>query len=112
DLRTIFRFGIRSMKTYPQLLITMRDIAGIGPEIIAKSWPQLQEHCRPVVVGDLSWLRRALDMVGSSARVSPINRVDEAEPTATVVPCLAGSDQDLSRVEIGQVSAAAGRAAY
>ena len=48
----------------PRLLITLGDVAGIGPEIVARAWPQLFAHCRPVVVGDPGWLRRGLDLVG------------------------------------------------
>jgi 4-hydroxythreonine-4-phosphate dehydrogenase len=90
----------------------MGDVAGIGPEIIARSWPQLTLLCRPVVVGDPGWLRRALDLVGSPAQVAVVAAPAEAEPSADLVPCLAASDQDLSGVEPGRVTAAAGRAAY
>jgi 4-hydroxythreonine-4-phosphate dehydrogenase len=100
------------MKPSPRLLITLGDVAGIGPEIIAKSWPQLQEHCRPVVVGDPDWLHRALRLVGSSTKVKPIEKVEEAELTPDVIPCLLGSKQALGEVEVGKVSGAAGRAAY
>ncbi len=96
----------------PLLLLTMGDVAGIGPEIIARAWPELSRICRPVVVGDLSWLQRGLDLVGSPAHVLPVRHPTELSPGPGVVPCLAGTDQDLSRVEAGQVSAAAGRAAY
>lgn len=90
----------------------MGDVAGIGPEVIARAWPQLVAVCRPVVVGESGWLRRALDLVGSAARVVPVESPAEAEPTAEAVPCLPATGQDLSRVEPGRVSAAAGRAAY
>jgi 4-hydroxythreonine-4-phosphate dehydrogenase len=71
----------------PRLLITLGDVAGIGPEIVAKAWPQLHEYCRPVVVGDAAWLPPDISTVNPS-------RVD------------------LSGVRTGQISAAAGRAAY
>ena len=96
----------------PRLLITLGDVAGIGPEIVARAWPQLFAHCRPVVVGDPAWLRRGLELVRSSTVVKPIRRVGEAEPSPDEMPCLSGSDQDLTGVQIGKVSAAAGRAAY
>jgi 4-hydroxythreonine-4-phosphate dehydrogenase len=96
----------------PRLLITMGDVAGIGPEIIARAWPELTGLCRPVVVGDAAWLRRAVDLVGSRARVVAVGHPEEREPATDVLPCLTGSDQDLNRVQQGQVSAAAGRAAY
>jgi 4-hydroxythreonine-4-phosphate dehydrogenase len=100
------------MERCPRLLITMGDVAGIGPEIIAKAWPALQELCRPVVVGDAGWMGQALDLVGSPAKVSKVERLDQAEPAPESVPCLSASAQDLSRVVAGQVTAAGGRAAY
>jgi 4-hydroxythreonine-4-phosphate dehydrogenase len=71
----------------PKLLITLGDVAGIGPEIVAKGWASLTEHCQPVVVGDPTRL--------------PAN-----------IPTVNPSSADLSGVKLGQVSAAAGRAAY
>src|SRR5689334_23318689 len=100
------------MNACPRLLITMGDVAGIGPEIIARAWPELNAVCRPVVVGDPHWLRWALDLVGSPARVLPVRHPAEREPSAEAVPCLAGGEQPLQGVELGRVSAAAGRAAY
>jgi 4-hydroxythreonine-4-phosphate dehydrogenase len=96
----------------PRLLITLGDVAGVGPEIVARAWPQLFAHCRPVVVGDPAWLRRGLELVGSATVVKPVRHPAEAEPSPDVMPCIAGGDQDLSGVQVGKVSAAAGRAAY
>ncbi len=96
----------------PRLLLTMGDVAGIGPEIIAKAWDKLLPLGQPVVVGDPGWLRRGLDLAGSRAQVKVVSRVDEVEPSVELIPCLNGSTQDLSQVKVGQVSAAAGRAAY
>ena len=100
------------MNPLPRLLITMGDVAGIGPEIIVRAWPELVKLCRPVVVGDLSWLQKSLALVGSPARVGPATHPGERESTATTIVCLQASKQDLSQVTTGQVSAAAGRAAY
>ncbi|MBL8798471.1 MAG: 4-hydroxythreonine-4-phosphate dehydrogenase PdxA [Planctomycetia bacterium] len=96
----------------PRLLFTVGDVAGIGPEVIVKAWPQLHDFCRPVVVGDPDWMRRTLPLAKSSAKVQPIRKLTEAETTPRVIPCLPAGDQDLSDVTPGQVSAAAGRAAY
>lgn len=100
------------MSSLPRLLITLGDVAGIGPEIIARAWPDLLPLCRPAIVGDPLWLRRGLELIGSSARVHVIGHPAEAEPGRDVLPCLSGSDQDLHAVEPGHVCAAAGRAAY
>jgi 4-hydroxythreonine-4-phosphate dehydrogenase len=96
----------------PTLLFTMGDVAGIGPEIIARAWPELTGLGRPVVVGDPGWLRRALATVASEAGVQVIGDLDDAEPTPERLPCLNPSGQRLEAVEPGRVSAAAGRAAY
>ena len=96
----------------PRLLITIGDVAGIGPEIIARGWPALQSVCRPIVVGDPDWMRWALRLASSSARVNEITGPDSAQPSSTSVPCLAGTAADLSKVVPGQVCAAAGQAAY
>jgi 4-hydroxythreonine-4-phosphate dehydrogenase len=71
----------------PKLLITLGDVAGIGPEIVAKAWPKLAEHCQPIVIGDPARL--------------------PAEVT-----CFNPSTVDLRQVQLGVISAAAGRAAY
>lgn len=71
----------------PKLLVTLGDVAGIGPEIVAAAWPRLTQHCQPVVVGDPARL--------------PAH-----------IPTVNPSSADLSGVKLGQVSAAAGRAAY
>lgn len=73
--------------TLPKLLITLGDVAGIGPEVVAKAWPKLHAHCQPVVIGH--------------------PRFVPAE-----VQCFNPSVADLSAVKVGEVSAEAGRAAY
>jgi 4-hydroxythreonine-4-phosphate dehydrogenase len=96
----------------PRLLITLGDVAGIGPEIIARAWPDLLPLCRPAIVGDPLWLRRGLELIGSPARIRVIEHPRQAEPDEAVLPCLPGSDKDLHAVEPGHISAAAGQAAY
>src|SRR5262245_7104975 len=96
----------------PILLITLGDVAGIGPEIVARAWPELLPLCRPIIVGDAAWLRRALDLVGSTARIRVIDHPTDIDPTAEVIPCLQGTGEDLAAVHPGRVTAAGGRAAY
>ena len=90
----------------------MGDVAGIGPEIIALAWPGLLKLCHPIVVGDPAWLTWALRLAGSSARVQEIGDPQSGRPTSDRLPCLPGSGADLRQVVPGQVSAAAGLAAY
>jgi 4-hydroxythreonine-4-phosphate dehydrogenase len=84
------------MSSPPRLLITMGDVAGIGPEIIVRAWPELLTIGKPTVVGDRLWLDRAKRFAAH-----PLD-----------IPCVSPPIPDLSDVRQGQVSAAAGRAAY
>jgi 4-hydroxythreonine-4-phosphate dehydrogenase len=100
------------LDSLPRLLITLGDVAGIGPEIVARAWPDLLSLCRPIVVGDPLWLRRALALVGSRAEVRPVADLSGAEPSAGVLPCVPASSENLAAVQPGRISAAAGQAAY
>jgi 4-hydroxythreonine-4-phosphate dehydrogenase len=96
----------------PRLLVTLGDVAGIGPEIVARAWPELIGRARPVVVGDPGWVERGIRLGGSSARVQAVSHPGEARPAEDLIPCLLGTSADLREVEPGRVSAAAGKAAY
>src|SRR5690242_10219820 len=96
----------------PRLLITLGDVAGIGPEIIIKAWPKLIELCRPIVVGDIGWLQRTQRLAEFKGKIAAISQLEDANPSADVLPCLQGSTQNLGGVVAGKVSAAAGQAAY
>ncbi len=98
----------------PRVALTMGDVAGIGPEVIARAWSEspLRSLARPLVIGCPEVLARAVACVGVHAKVQPIEFPEHAEPTATQIPCLDATDVDLSEVQPGQVDPRAGRAAY
>jgi 4-hydroxythreonine-4-phosphate dehydrogenase len=100
------------MSNLPRLLLTMGDVAGIGPEIIAQAWPALQDICKPVVVGDADWMRRALGLDKNSPDVQLVSDAVEARPSVTCVPVLQATNVNLRDVQTGKVSAAAGKAAF
>src|ERR1051325_11057715 len=90
----------------PRLLITLGDVAGVGPEIVIKAWTELQSICVPIVVGDVAWLLHLSD------RVVPIQKIADAQPSPQRIPCLQGTSQNLDHVRVGKVSRDAGQAAY
>jgi 4-hydroxythreonine-4-phosphate dehydrogenase len=90
------------------LLITLGDVAGIGPEVVVKAWPELQEIGAPFVVGDIDWMRAA----APALEVTAVKRIAGTQPTPGRIPCLQGTAQSLKSVVVGKVSAASGRAAY
>ena len=96
----------------PLVALTMGDVAGVGPELIARAWADepLRAIARPFVVGDSGTLRRAVALLGTGAVVRAIARPGDAEPSTGVIPCLDATGQDLSGVRPGVVDARAGRA--
>lgn len=101
----------KSSKT-PLLAITMGDPAGVGPEVIARSWLSLATPPRRVVVGRAGIMQRAVQLVGDSLQVKStddLSVVDDDPRTMWVVDIpSAESDACLP----GQLHAACGRAAH
>ncbi|MBX9681990.1 MAG: 4-hydroxythreonine-4-phosphate dehydrogenase PdxA [Gemmataceae bacterium] len=100
------------MPALPRLLITLGDVAGVGPEIVARAWPELLSLCAPIVVGDVEWMKRGLAQALQVAEVVPISSPMDASPTAGAIPVLQATDQNLTNVRPGEIGPEAGRAAY
>ena len=68
------------IKKKPIVAITMGDPSGIGPEIIIKifSNPKLFKCCRPLVIGDLSVMKRIKNICKAETDLRPIEHIDEA----------------------------------
>jgi len=97
----------------PRIALTLGDVAGIGPEIVARalSDDRLYEACRPVVVGHPRILQQALLLVGSDRSVREVPGPVFTEAPETAVTCWNPSTADVTQVRIGEVSGIAGRAA-
>ena len=68
----------------PVLAVTLGDVAGIGPEITAKTLlqhPELRERCVPVVVGDADAMRAGVTRAGLDA--DSVRVIDEPARRAT-----------------------------
>jgi 4-hydroxythreonine-4-phosphate dehydrogenase len=97
----------------PTIGITMGDAAGIGPEIIVKSFAKhdLSTMARAVVIGDAGRLRKAADLLGLDVRVHPVASIGEARFEQGVIDCF-----DLHLIPddmpFGTLSAVAGDAAF
>jgi 4-hydroxythreonine-4-phosphate dehydrogenase len=98
----------------PLVALTMGDVAGVGPEVIARAWGEspLRSLARPMVVGSRAWLERAIRHVGDGLQVQSIDDPAQADPHAHIIPCLDPTGDPLDDVHPGQVSGRAGRAAY
>ncbi len=95
------------------LALTLGDVCGIGPEIIAKFFREpASAGC--VVVGDVAAMRRAATLTGGLLAVAVVERAaDVWQAPARCVPVLQvdGLPADLLAARLGTVDARAGRAA-
>ena len=98
--------------TKPLLAITMGDVNGIGPEILAKALarPAIWEQCRPVVIGDAATLEAMRGDVPDCPPTQPIRSVAEAASLSGVCPVLDGGFRAPVR-QAGTLDPEAGRCA-
>ena len=100
------------MKGQP-VAVTLGDPAGIGPEIIAKTFAEegLHDENKAFVVGDAGILRGAVDLMGLPLGVNEVETLEEAlfEPVSVDVLQVGELPGDLP---FGEVDARAGAAAF
>lgn len=96
----------------PKILITMGDVAGVGPEIIVKAWGEILTFCEPVVVGDPTWLEKAIHLLNKNTKVQVINEPEQAMPQPNLISCTRIKTADLSTIKLCNINASAGQAAH
>ncbi len=99
----------------PKILITLGDVAGIGPEIVVRAWlkPCLHELCCPVIVGDVKRLEATLRHLDYSAQIVQIDSLAaiwETQPHQLI--CIQSTSENLDSIPLGEVNPRAGKAAY
>ena len=64
-----------SVSSRPGLAIMIGDPAGVGPEIVARSWASGEIHqvCRPVLIGSGAVMRQAIQACGLSLAVNLVD---------------------------------------
>jgi 4-hydroxythreonine-4-phosphate dehydrogenase len=97
----------------PLIAVTMGDPAGIGPEIVARTFAKegFRDRSCAFVVGDLAILERATKLLGLPLRVNAISEPEEAafEPGTVDVLAVGELPGDLP---FGRLDARAGDAAF
>ncbi len=98
----------------PILGVTMGDPAGVGPEIIARALaePAVIASSRPVVIGSAAIMKEALGLVGSPLALHVVRGIADSRWEAQTLECLDLGNVEAATLPRGEVSAAAGRAAY
>ena len=97
----------------PLIAVTMGDPAGVGPEIIAKTFsePDFTERNRAVVIGDAAILGRAIDLLDAKLEVNTISSPREGrfEPGVLDLIPVGELPEDLP---FGELDGRAGAAAF
>jgi len=97
----------------PIVAVTMGDPAGVGPEVVVKSFvhSDVFKHVRPVVVGDPRRLVHAAKIAGIDLEVRAIEAPADAAWKPGVLDCIQTGNvpEDLP---FGELSAVAGEAAF
>lgn len=102
------------MSDRPRIALTLGDVSGIGPELVARTIADrdIRERMRPVVVGHPEVLDRALRLVGETCRFAVIPRSDDLSGDAADVVCWNPGRDDAVDAHHGEVDARGGQAAY
>lgn len=104
----------------PLIALTMGDVAGVGPEVVAAAVvsEEVRQLCRIVVIGDPEILERALRGCGDNSSVFTIRSLDEVVANVDLAPasqsvfCWNPSSAETAAVPLGKIDARAGAAAY
>ena len=98
----------------PLLGITLGDVCGSGPEIVAMALARSEvlALCRPLVVGDAAVMRQACRIAGEPSRVRIVDSVAEAAFEPGAIDVIDLGNIDLARITYGRVNGMAGKAAY
>jgi 4-hydroxythreonine-4-phosphate dehydrogenase len=91
----------------------MGDPCGIGPEVVVKalSDQRVYASCRPLVVGNIYAMQRAVELTGLPLRINESNDPGDAGRDDRVVDVLDIKNLDPEDITVGQISPACGKAA-
>ncbi|MBI5554543.1 MAG: 4-hydroxythreonine-4-phosphate dehydrogenase PdxA [Elusimicrobia bacterium] len=97
----------------PVLGITVGDVAGIGPEIIAKAClePEIYHLCRPLLIGDVKIFQDSKRFPVKSFTIKVINRPSEAVFEFGRINIINIDNIKMAELKIGQVQKMCGQAA-
>ena len=97
----------------PFVAITMGDPAGIGAEVTAKALQDdsIYEKCRPFVVGNVAAIDHAIEIAGLDASGRVTNELEDVAGEPGVIDVMDPENLDYSGIELGELSASAGKAA-
>ena len=97
----------------PAIAITMGDPCGIGPEVVVKALadPRVYASCRPLVVGNIYALERAVELTGLPMRVRRLDDPSDAGRDPSSVDVVDVQNLNPEDITAGRISPQCGKAA-
>ena len=98
----------------PRVALTLGDVAGIGPEVVARALndDRLRLACDVAVVGHPEVLHRALALISAKIAIAQVGSLADVDWSPQSVACVNPSTDEAAHVPVGKIDARAGRAAY
>lgn len=95
----------------PITAVTMGDPAGIGPEIVLKTFAEeeIYKECKPFLIGDELILKRAMDITGIKLSMNKISKPSEGKYTFGTIDLLETGTYDSESIKWGEIQELAGR---
>ncbi len=101
-------------KSFVKIGLTLGDPAGIGPEIIAKAWPEIVcgDLFRFYVIGHAAHLQRVVHQLRLGLEIVESSKMGGGPfPNPSTVVCLPAGEAGAREFQPGKLNAAAGQAA-
>ena len=98
----------------PIIGITMGDPSGIGPETIVKAFREsdITKICRPVVIGNFTILKQALNICNIKLELNIIDNISEISAQPGTIDIINLNNIDISTLRLGEIQASSGQAAF
>src|SRR5690606_7941635 len=102
------------MSEKPIIGITMGDPASIGPEIAVKALlsKKVYDACRPLLIGNANVFQHIINALDIQVSIHSIQHIEDAKFIYGQLDVYDLGPVDLNAIHFGQVSAAAGDAAF
>ena len=97
----------------PAIAITMGDPCGIGPEVVVKALSEawVYASCRPLVVGNVYAMQRAVELTGTSLRINEPGDPAAAGADPQVIDVLDIKNLNPEDITVGEINPTCGKAA-
>ena len=102
------------MKDKPLLAVTIGDPSGIGPEVVVKALQDRSMYAimRPVLVGTVGVVQKAIDEIKSSDTVIGVDKAADAKCEPGTIEVISPADWEGTEFPVGKHDAGSGTASH